>query len=138
GEDPGHALPESLQLGHRPILAPASPACAGEAVADMDRPCRDGADRAERQDRRPTSSFSWRPSSSSPSCHPPSAAAASRGWWISAGILGEPPETCQGENTTCGVIRPSSTLDLGADDPLRSSRERTRADDAHGVARTLG
>ena len=51
----------------------------GRSVADMDRPCRDGADRAERRNRRLTSSFSWRPSSSSPSCHPlPSR--ASRGW----------------------------------------------------------
>ena len=36
----------------------------------MDRPCRDGADRAERQNGRLTSSSSWPPSSFSPSCHP--------------------------------------------------------------------
>ena len=37
---------------------------------EMDRPCRDGADRAERQNGRLTSSSSWLPSSFSPSCHP--------------------------------------------------------------------
>src|SRR3990172_2869139 len=37
---------------------------------EMVRPCRDGADRAERQNGRLTSSSSWPPSSFSPSCHP--------------------------------------------------------------------
>src|SRR5207302_4856445 len=85
----------------------------GRPVADMDRPCRDGADRAERRYRRLTSSFSWRPSSSSPSCHPPPVPRVPR-LMTSAGILGEGPETCQEENTTCSVATASEGLHLGA------------------------
>src|SRR5262249_48046048 len=67
---------------------------------------------------------------------PPSAPRVPR-LMISAGILGEPPETCQGENTICGVTRPSRTLDLEgngdlqvlsrADDGRRCSRRRTNS-----------
>src|SRR5882762_2410801 len=85
----------------------------GRSVADMDRPCPDGADRAERRYRRLTSSFSWRPSSSSPSCHPPPVPRVPR-LMTSAGILGERPETCQAENTTCGVLTTPGALHLGA------------------------
>jgi hypothetical protein len=70
---------------------------AHDARQEMERPCRDGADRAERHEWRATSSFSSSPPSFSPSCHPPPDPRASRGRSCSDSRGG--PKTCQGENT---------------------------------------
>src|ERR1700730_14610852 len=108
----------------------------GRSVADMDRPCREGADRAERRYRLLTSSFSWRPSSSSPSCHPPPVPRVPR-LVTSVGILGDGPETCQAENTTGGVAPLPRALHLG-EETLRFSRERKKGDDARDASRIPG
>src|SRR6266571_8587557 len=78
----------------------------------MDRPCRDGADRAERRYRRLTSSFSWRPSSSSPSCHPPPVPRVPR-LVTAAGILGRVRRPVKGKIQWAGSRRSLGRYTLG-------------------------
>src|ERR1700674_4615033 len=77
----------------------------------MERPCRDGADRAERHEWRLTSSFSSSRPSSSPSCHPPPDPRASGG--RSVRTLGEAPKGVKDKIPDRGVVTPCSPHILG-------------------------